>query len=243
MKNSKRNFYQNDATGYFEELPKGTQEIINELCLETFETAGETWAGPNVESIECKRRDGFIPSSANHGGIMIRGFTDLAHFDSTGEQVAHEGARAEIERQIKYSLECAMEGFKEKYGDELKALGVTDDQINYHDLYELETKTKNKRFSSLAEELSQYEHENMNDDQSSIMYEVRFMYHGKEDGKHVASVSCAVNTEGPYHRSSISWAPGVFCEGTKETEIEWSNQTELKKVLKKALAETSKAVF
>jgi hypothetical protein len=80
-------------------------------------------------------------------------------------------------------------------------------------------------------------------DDSSIMHEIRFMYHGCENGVHRASVSCAVNTEGPYHRSHISWAPNVFCEGAKEVEITWKTDGGLARKLKRALAETSKAVF
>lgn len=225
---------------YFDELPQAVQDSVRELLLETIEQV-EGWKSGDemIDELECRARDGFIPRSFNRGGFVAHQFTDLSALESSGKSVAHERAAAEIQRQIDYGYQCARETFFEHHKQELEALGITsndDERLNYHDLYELKQ-------GRLAEELSEYERENLSDDSSSIMFEARFMYHGKLDGVHSASVSCAVNTEGPYHRSHISWAPNVFCEGAKEVEIEWRTPSELKRKLKSALKRTSGEVF
>lgn len=69
------------------------------------------------------------------------------------------------------------------------------------------------------------------------------MYHGQEAGIHKASVSVAINTEGPYHRSHIPWSPDTFCEGTKEIEISWKTESGLKKKLVKALKQAKEEVL
>ena len=223
---------------YFEELPQAVQDLVRELIIEAAEDRNgpDGWK-PNdecIENVECHSRDGFIPFSHNKGGLEYNNFTQLSDYWGGGYSVAHAKAQAEIERQIEYSLQCAHETFETNNAEELK--GIPADKRNYHDLYEL-------GHGKLAEKLSNTEHENLCGDESSIMHSFRFLYHGCEDGIHSASVSAAVNTEGPYHRSHISWAPNVFCEGAKEVEITWRTESGLKRKLKKALADVSKAIF
>lgn len=229
------------AQGYFSDLNKNSQDLIIELCKETMEDAPDGYLpGENsdgLEYIECESRDGFIPFDSNRGGVTIKQFTDLMSMSGNGHRVSHVKAQKEIERQTEYSLKCARESFLADLKEELEALSITSaDDVGYHELYDIGR-------SDLAESFSEYENEHLGGEESSIMFEVRFMYHGKSNKAHSASVSCAVNTEGPYHRSSISWAPNVFCEGSKEVEIKWTTQAELKVELKKALAKTVKAVF
>ena len=171
-------------------------------------------------------------------GLVINDFTDLSYFSDNCESVSHKGAADDIQRQIDVGLQFAREGFFEKYEAELKTLEIESaDDVSYHDL-------EGKGRSDLAEEFSEYERENLSDDSSSIMYQVRFMYHGTDEkGNHTASVSCAVNTEGPYHRSSISWMPGVFCEGAKEVEIGWKTEKQLQTRLAKTLKDVSAEIF
>ena len=224
---------------YFENLNPRTKKIVKDLMTDLMGAVeGHKSIKDIFENIECKRRDGFIPSSDNLGGIVARQFTDLNHFWGSGETVAHEGANKEIQRQIDNGLQCARESFFENNKQNLEAIGITSaEQVSYSDLYDNQHKV-------LAEDFSNYEYENLSDDSSSIMFETRFMYHGQnENGLHSASVSCAVNTEGPYHRSSIPWAPGVFCEGAKEITITWRTNNGLKRYLKNALKKTSEEVF
>jgi len=82
------------------------------------------------------------------------------------------------------------------------------------------------------------------DGQCSVMYQLRVMYHPQDDdGVYSASVSAVVNTEGPYHRSSISWAPSVFCEGSKEIKIEYRTVAEFETKLKDSLDLVIKEIF
>jgi hypothetical protein len=229
------------SEGYFESLPKSTQEIVRDLLLEVAKDRngpeGYKYDKECIEEIECRSRDGFIAFASNRGGLTYQNFTDLMGYFGGGYQVAHKKAQAEIERQIEYGLECANETFFTDNKEQLEKLGFTQKSVSYHALYDA-------GHGGLAERLSEYEHENLSGDDSSIMHEFRFLYHGvNEAGEHEASVSAAINTEGPYHRSSISWAPGVFCEGAKEIEITWKTETQLKARLEKALKNCSKEIF
>lgn len=226
---------------YFDELPKSTQELVKECLVETIKTV-EGWRDAEedlIDEVECRQRDGFIPFSHNHGGLEATQYTDLNQLYSSGIRVAHKRAQAEIDRQIEYSMDCAKESFFEYHKDALQKIGITsieDASLNYHALCDLNQ-------SKLAESLSECETEALCGDDGSIMFQVRFLYHGKENGIHSASVSCAVNTEGPYHRSHISWSPNTFCEGAKEVEISWRTESGLKRQLVKALKQTSEDVF
>lgn len=225
---------------YFEELPVGTQAIIKELVKETFIHNCDVFY-TELEEIECHKRDGFIPHSFNRGGIEIKGFTDLMSIWGSGNYPAHKGARKEIDRQI-------IEGFKDiaqnLYDDNTELAekhGLKAEDFNYHTIQEIAETYED--FLPVLSDIESMEQEHLSGDYASIMYSIRFMYHGKVNGKHSALISAAVNTEGPYHRSHIPWAPSVFCEGAKEVEIEWTNQVELKRKLKKALETVTKEVF
>lgn len=239
----KMNRFENSATGYFENLPNGTKELVTELCKDTFEKHCETYTGPQVEDIECHSRDGFIAYDSNRGGVMVRGFTQLMDIFGSGTYPAHKEARKEIEGQIEYNLELLSEHVFEKFESGMKERGLTKENCNHCFFQDKSDESDDDFYTEVLRYIEDSETEFLSDDSSSIMYEVRFMYHGKLDDKHSASVSCAVNTEGPYHRSHISWAPDVFCEGAKEVEIQWTTQAELKKKLKAALDKTAKQVL
>lgn len=106
-----------DNKGYFEELPKGTQEIVKELILK----AANDRNGPEgykndsdcFENIECYSRDGFIASRYNRGGLIYRNFVQLMDYYSGGYSVAHEKSNTEIIRLIDMGLKEAKENFIE----------------------------------------------------------------------------------------------------------------------------------
>jgi hypothetical protein len=226
---------------YFDQLPKSTQEIVSELILEASENHHDA-CGRDVEQIECRSRSGFIPSSSNYGGMQINQFTDLAYFWGGGHSVSHKEANADIQRQIEQCFAYHSEHVFEKFETLLNAKKITKEQCNYHDLQDL-AKTDGDLYE-VAQYCENSEMDFLSGDDSSIMLQVRFLYHGRDEkGLFTASVSCAVNTEGPYHRSRISWAPGVFCEGSKEVEISWKNDRELKKTLKATLKTLTEQVF
>lgn len=204
----------------YNDLSDSTKNLIKELILEhqkQIEPSGYKNPKDAFEEIEFERRDGFIPNSLNKGGLLWRNFTTLREYYGSGYEPANQKAAKEIERQINYDHEISLKVFKEKFPNEKS-------DINNDNYYEILSR-------------------NLSDDYSSIMHEIRFMYHGVENKKHYASISVALNTEGPYHRSHISWAPNVFCEAAKEVEIRWSNNTELKSKLNKHLKKLINEMF
>ena len=242
-----KKLFKNDANGYFESLPEAIQTIVRDLILDAAGNKG----GPEcykrdedaIESIECQVRSGFIPFDHNRGGLVYQNFTDLSAYWGGGYSCNHKDAAKDIERQIEYSLKMAADATYDRFKAFFDAAKIPKSKINYCDLVELQENSNSDTYDEIVSYIQDAETECLSGDYSSIMHEIRFMYHGEENGIHRASVSAAVNTEGPYHRSHISWAPGVFCEGSKEVEITWRTEGGLKRKLKKALAEVSKAVF
>lgn len=225
----------------FLQLPSQIQATVRDLMENHFESNTCELYSQDFEDIECKSRDGFICASHNQGGLILRGFTDLNMLWGTGNSPSHKGAAAEIERQIEYNLKLISEDLFKEYAVLFKSLGLGPDKANYSALEDLVN--KHPELDAPLTRIQDMESNYMGDDDSSIMFEVRFMYHGLEDGKHTASVSAAVNTEGPYHRSHISWAPTVFCEGSEELEITWSTPKELAVHLDAALNTTTTNVL
>jgi hypothetical protein len=233
---------QNQDSDYFDQLPVKTQSLVSELLTEAMQNNGHRLCVErDAEQIECRSRDGFIPFAHNLGGVEINSFTDLGYFWGGGYSVSHVEANSQIKKLIATSFEMHAESIFETYKDLLTAKKITVEQCNYHDMNDLAE--KDSELLDIAHELENTEMDFLSGDENSIMFQIRFMYHGKADGKHTASVSCAVNTEGPYHRSHISWAPGVFCEGVKEIEIEWKSDAGLKKTLSATLKTLVSKVF
>lgn len=235
-----------DNSVYFDALPKSIQKIVKDLILDAAENRNgpEGWISDEeaIEKVECYARPGFIPHSFNKGGLEYRNFTDLMSYWGGGHHVAHKDADKEIERQIEYNFQALREDTFEKFNELLTSKGLKESDCKYHTIQELVDKG-DLELKNVLKYIEDNECEYLSGQDSSIMHSIRFMYHGKVDGVHYASVSAAINTEGPYHRSHISWAPDVFCEGAKEIEIKWTNQKELKVKLKKALAKVTKEIF
>lgn len=204
----------------FEELDQTTKDIIwNSIDdhQNLIKPEGYKSSEDCFEEIEFKHRDGFIPYDHNRGGIVWTNFTTLEAYWGSGYEPKNKDAAKEIKRQIEVNEEYALDEFKQRFPKEKP-------DINNDNYYEI---------------LCEY----LNDDNSSIMHEIMFMYHGFDGKKHTASVSVALNTEGPYHRSHISWAPKMFCEAAKEIEISWSTNNELKNKLDKILKKLIKEMF
>lgn len=224
--------------GYYKELPLEIQELIQKILEEHFNKniLVDTW-GQNgsfsIDEIECERRDGFIPHSFNKGGIEIKGFSDLFAVWGSGYYPKNKKSLKAIEKTIYYSLDCAKESFFEHNKEILNKYKLSLDDINYHDLKD----SKYDEIKSLAEKYSEYEDKNLQGDYSTIMYSIRFMYHGKDSkGIHTASISAAINTEAPYHRQH-------YDDNSKEIEISWRKESGLKTKLIKALKFVCGEVF
>ena len=238
-----KKYSKNQNETYYPQLPAKHRDAIEELCIEAIEDC-QGWKSPEVEQIEYMARDGFSPFSHNHGGITINQFTDLQGIVGSGMYPSHKGARADIELQYNYNIELVAEQVFEEFEDLLKKHDILNSgPCQYHDIQDRIDQGA-KDLKPVLRRIEDLECKYLSGEQSSIMYEVQFMYHGTdENGVHMASVSCAVNTEGPYHRRSISWAKDVFCEGAKELEVEWRTLKELKTKLKKALDTCASEVF
>ena len=236
----------NGFNGYFETLPKSTQDIMRDALIK----AGDERKGPSgylddkdcIKEIECHSRDGFIRSSQNFGGLMYRNFADLMDYFGGGYVPAHKGAAKEIQKQIDYAHEMLSKSIFENFGELLISKGLNENDCNYYKIQDLVDQGDDE-LKEVLRSIENGELESLSGSENSIMHELRVMYHGCEKGVHKASVSAALNTEGPYHRSHISWAPNIFCEGAKEIDINWRNNAELKQKLNKALAKVSKATF
>jgi hypothetical protein len=249
MSTLRQSLMHNENEGYFEVLPKSTREIVKEAILK----AAEDRDGPEgykddldcLDDVECHSRDGFIASRYNRGGIIYRNFTTLMDYWGSYNGVAHKEASKEIERQIEYNFECISEHVFGNFKELLESKKLTVKDCTYRIIQDLidGSEGSNSDLQPVLREIENLEDQYLRGDDSSIMHELRFMYHGKGKGLHTASISAAINTEGPYHRSSIPWASNVFCEGAKEIEITWKNNAELKRKLAKAFAKVSKAIF
>lgn len=234
-------FKLNNAELNIEHFPEHVKEFIKDTLLSGLETDGHELYTIQVEEVEFKHRDGFIPSSYNRGGFDAIGFTDLISLWSSGTEVSHKKAQAEIERQIEASFDYLRDDLSEKYSELMTKFNLTKEDLTYRNLDKLSE--KHPELTDLFKAFEEGEDSYLSDDSSSIMFSARFLYHGYDNGTHSASISAAVNTEGPYHRSHISWSPSTFCEGAKEIEITWANEKEFKRKFIKALNQCIKEVF
>jgi hypothetical protein len=219
---------------YFDDLPESIKTIVRDSLEYHYNV--DTFSA-DFEDIECKSRDGFWAASHNKGGLIYRGFTDIMMIQGSGCFPNHGKARAEIESQVQYHYDCIAESIYDQFKALIDSKGLNKSHCYYHEMYE-----QSLKYPELSKVLSEIEEaETCGIEDNTIMFELRFMYHGMVNGVHSASISAAVNTEGPYHRSSISWMPGKFCEGAKEIEITWrsdkSFETKLNTALRKCVSE------
>jgi hypothetical protein len=225
---------------YFQDLPKELQEAVSAALWDALQARSLPDTHPYeekeaVEQIECRSRDGFISFSHNKGGLRCCVFTDLMGFWGGGYSVSHKGAQAEIKRQTEHFLEQARDATYECFKSFFDAQGIAKERCTYHELSELSEESGSSAFDEVVRFIQEAESECLGGNDNSIMLELRFLYHGCDKGAHSASISAAVNTEGPYHRQHIPWAPNVFCEGAKEVEITWKKTSALDTKLKRAL--------
>jgi hypothetical protein len=212
-------FFNNPLSGYLKDFP-AFNEIIRELVEETGrDLHNDQYGCREVEEIEYKSRDGFIPSEANRGGWEYTDFTTVDHVNGSGCFFASKEA---TKRAKKY--------YDDAFKECQKQLGMRRFPQN------------EKKREELYEAVTEY----LRDE--TIMLNVRVMYHGVDDkGTHVASVSGVVNWEAPYHRSSgaLYRNAGVRMqtEDAHEIEISWKTEKQLRTCLAKALAEVKSKLF
>ena len=231
---------------YFEELPNKIQKLIKEKILEAYQSNTNDAYPYNEEAlseVECHARDGFRPFSHNRGGVQARGFQDLMNIFGSG--CYPKAARKVIEDEIDYNLKALAKDTFEQFKEILEPLKLKPEDCRYHvldDLIEKHPQLK-EQLRTVQRAIEDGECEALTGDENSVMYEIRFMYHGVEKGIHSASISVVVNTEAPYFRSSISWMPSLKCEHGKEVEITWKTANGLKTKLDKTLKKLTKEVL
>lgn len=243
----------NPSKLYFDQLLEAIQRIVKDALIEAANSRqGPEGYKPDAEclnEVECRSRDGFIASSANRGGLIYQNFCTLSDYWGGGYVPRHAKAAQYIKNQINSSLKQAQEACYDEFEPLCLDLGIVPDDIHpiildeYLKTSEALTPDQKSQLNSLIQSISDLETESLSDEQSTVMHEFRFMFHGKSKGIYSASVSAAINVEAPYHRSHISWMPNAFCEGAKEVTITWKTPNGLKRSLAKALKEVSEAIF
>ena len=225
-----------EGQGYFDQLSKLQQDMVSRMVKEAFEegVTADMYVERDPEQIECRSRDGFSAFSHNRGGIDVSGFCDLGGMWGSGYSPNNKEAAAKIESLIESSHKFAAEAFFEKHAALFAKWNLTIEDANYHRMEEIEN-SPNSEFKGLANEFSELEMESLSGDESSVMYQIRAMYHGESNGTHSMTVFASISaSDAPYHRRADS---------VSKILIEWKTGAQLKKRLAKALKEATEAGF
>lgn len=228
-----------EGNGYFNELPALQRKMIERMTVAAFEEYVRDTFGQEgsytIKSLECRSRDGFIPHSHNKGGVEVIGFTDLQCIQGSGYFPVNKEARDKIQGLIDSNLQYAAESFFEKHQALFEKYNLTVADAYYHRIEEIEN-SPNPEFDGLTNEIMEYENEHLSGDYSSVMYQIRVMYHGKDaSGVHSLSVFASISaSDAPYHRSSDVLA---------EQRITWKTGKGLKTKLAKALRKACEGAF
>jgi hypothetical protein len=212
---------------YFDELPEEMQLVVADFLEavkvhnEEFMYTGDRIRFDDLDEVECRRRDGFIPHDYNKGGLQLNGWLSLYDF-YFGE--FHLGGKAGkvIKQMSDISLKMARETFIEQNSASMTKFNLKEKDIDYHKLYE-------KGLSALAERWSEYEMENLNSDQESTLHQVRVMYDGQ--GTFAIDVMHRIS-DAPYHRT---------CDAFKEFKVKANDVDSLVKGLAKVYDKVIKA--
>jgi len=171
-------------------------EVLKENIDESIDDLGRTYENSSDftgEEIEHKFRDGFIPYT--NGGYELSWYEYLSMMNGSGYTLPTEKLQAEMQRHVDYSYELAKDTFKETYPEIVDVVG--EENIDYNSLYEA-------GFSDEAEQLSEWEMENMSDEDTIRCSVIAYYYEPTndrgQDGKHTISLQGDINLEAPYHR-------------------------------------------
>jgi hypothetical protein len=171
-------------------------EVLKENIDESIDDLGRTYENSSDftgEEIEHKFRDGFIPYT--NGGYELSWYEYVSTLNSTGYTLPTEKLQAEMQRHVDYAYELAKDTFKETYPEIVEVVG--EDNIDYNSLDEA-------GFTDEAQELSDWEMENMSDEDTIRCSIIAYYYEPTnekgQDGKHTISLQGDINLEAPYHR-------------------------------------------
>lgn len=132
----------------------------------------------HVREITHRSHDGFIPFT--NGGFDLTLPTDLHYVYGSGNGPCNKKVSDQIDKVIEQSLQDALEAFCEHNSEKLGFYFLIDqiknpnaDVINYQSLYDMEQ-------GELAEELSEYETENLSEG-ATFFYQFRVIYYAADN--------------------------------------------------------------
>lgn len=175
-----------------------------------------------VEEIESKRRDGFIPDSANHGGYKVSRIIpqSLLYSASINEKV-NRG----LEESREKDSEMVAEEMKRKHSKELADWSL--EKIRPSQLEEAGLDKIAREFEELEMSYG---------DEETVHAEVRIMYHGENEDKiHSFTVDSVINWNSPYHQDHRD------LQSFQEEEVE-GTQKEVVALVKAAVSKVGKQV-
>jgi hypothetical protein len=162
-----------------------------------------------VENLPCRRADGFIPHSNNHGGFDVVFMTGWSSIWGSGTSLCDGFDTDQAEKERKDANKSFWRDNPELAKD------IPESKRNYHDLYEMER-------GELAEKLDEYEMEYVDTD--PILYGLRAMYEGvNEEGTHTL-VLYAIATDDRYHGFN-------YGKTIESWDLEFKNKEDLVRIL------------
>ena len=189
-----------------------------EMEYEGYATDVSTKAGP-----------GFRFGSGTDAGVGGDTHTTLAHISGSGRWPSNSKLNAVMEKADADSYDYATEQWRKDNAAFIKENNLSEDQLNYNDLYDLD-------FGSEAESLSEYESEAKQ--QEDISFRLGAFYFDVENdkvgrGEHAMEVFARVDFDGHFLPKDID---------TFSTNFTFSDLKEGEKKLKAALSQAVKSL-
>ena len=211
-------------------IPKYIDHKLGDMFAEITETTeSEFEVTGNIEAIEHKSRDGFIPFT--NGGLSFNAPINLDYLNGSGKGFVNAAVEKTIEKTVDYAYKGALSFFIAEHRAELKSLFTTKQldnnsgDINYHTLYSLHN-------GALAEELSETESAWL---ECTLFVEHRIQFYAadnsrNETGSDEICFLSGVNTDYDYGRD-------------KGLEITFNRTVELDNLTPKLIKEITKEML
>jgi hypothetical protein len=130
-------------------LPKEIDRIVRDAVEEAGEEVSDEYESYTSNIIEPGGR-GFRFGSGSDGGYGAESYTNLSYISGGGFWPSNNKLEKALRDAEERSYDYAIDEWKRANAEFIAENGLTDDQINYNDLYELD-------FGDEAESLSEYE--------------------------------------------------------------------------------------
>ena len=172
---------------------------------------------------------GFTFASGTDAGVGGVAYTTLSHMAGSGGWPNNPKLSGPLLKAEEKSNDYARKEWMRDNADFIEENGLTEAQIHYHDLYEMDFETE-------AESLDEYSNEAMTDE--NITFRVGAFYFDDENdkvgrGEHAMEVFARVDFDGHFLPRSID---------TFSTDFTFSDMKDLEKKLKAALSAAVKSL-